>query len=278
MKGAWLPKAGKTYDTTHHDDGDAWLISYADMMTLLLGFFVLLYSMSTFDQEKTKTVSKEISKAFEKDAEAEVDDSDIVTLTENQLRAIKVLLSLSSPGRQSVDQFAETAQSKAQSASDGKNIGAASGSLPSKIQGQFAELQGTGLAKRSYRIILPSEILFEPGREILQSESARHLQGFIARLKAVQNIEYIEIVGHTDSIQISKNNKNGFNSNLALSSARAAEIADIFIRNGFAPRQISASGQGDSQPLFQEVIANKTVPENMKKNRRVEITVHLRGQ
>src|SRR5271170_1548655 len=77
------------------DHGGMWIVSYADMMTLLFGFFVILYSLSQVDEKKLSVVGKELAAAFRGEIEKKQSESQVGMLMEaRQIRALQLLIAM----------------------------------------------------------------------------------------------------------------------------------------------------------------------------------------
>ena len=124
------------------------------------------------------------------------------------------------------------------------------------------------------RFIFPSEIFFESGSDIIQTEGIKKLSDIAKSLNEISEkipskIDWVlRIDGHTDKIPI---NNEKFNSNWHLSSSRAINIVKLLIENGISPNRLVAAGFGEHSPLI-----NQENEEAYKKNRRIEIKLTRR--
>jgi len=116
-------------------------------------------------------------------------------------------------------------------------------------------------------VTLPDAILFDPGKASLKNATSKELDHIYSVLKAKYPGRHIEVAGHTDSDPIKKSK---WTDNLELSSQRAMSVARYLINKGVAENRISATGYGEGRP-----IASNSTAEGKKKNRRVEIVVHM---
>jgi chemotaxis protein MotB len=138
-----------------------------------------------------------------------------------------------------------------------------------KLVTQFKSLTDAGKLQveiRENRMIvrLGDKILFDPGKTDLKPEGKEALTQVAAVLKEIPNRNY-QVAGHTDNVPIKSKR---FRSNWDLSTARAVEVTNYMIGAGMEPKRVSAAGYADQSP----VVANDS-PENMAKNRRIEITL-----
>ena len=109
--------------------------------------------------------------------------------------------------------------------------------------------------------------MFDPGKVSLRNATSKELDHIYSVLKAKYPGRHIEVAGHTDSDPIKKSK---WTDNLELSSERAMEVARYLMKKGVAENKIAATGYGEGRP-----IATNSTAEGKKKNRRVEIVVHM---
>lgn len=122
------------------------------------------------------------------------------------------------------------------------------------------------IALRSGRmvLVLPADILFEPGKAKVGAKGREVLAEVGQVLGTVEDRRF-QVSGHTDADPI---RVSGFASNWQLSSARALEVVDILIGAGVAPAALSAAGYAEFDP-----IAANDSAANKAKNRRIEIAL-----
>ncbi len=138
-----------------------------------------------------------------------------------------------------------------------------------KLVAQFKQMTDSGKLQvevRENRMIvrLGDQILFDPGKTLLKKEGQEALKQVTVVLKDIPNRNF-QVAGHTDNVPI-KTGK--FRSNWDLSAARAVEVVNFMIASGMEAKRLSAAGYAAESP----VAANDS-PENMAKNRRIEITL-----
>lgn len=231
-----------------HDNHDRWLISYADFVTLLFAFFVVMYSISSVNEGKYKVFSDSLSIAFTNQPRSS-SDIQLLSPEEQKLKAL-------------VDR--RTARLGEQQRRIQERMKKIAGNLnqamaPMVGQGQVNIVQ----TRRGVVLDISASALFRAGEAALQP-------GSIEVLKQVASVvgkeEYaIEVEGHTDDIPISTLQ---FPSNWELSSARASSVARMLIDNGVAEKRLTVVGLASNQPL----VPNNS-PENRARNRRVTITI-----
>ncbi|MBN8572386.1 MAG: flagellar motor protein MotB [Candidatus Kapaibacterium sp.] len=228
----------KPHHHEEHDNAERYLITYADLITLLLGLFVILYASSQVDAAKYNGVVSAFTEYFE---EKQPDDPN----------SDKVL-----PGSQGIPApILPASQEKTLDELD-KDI---KKSFEKFISNGTLTLERTpkGLALR-----LPEMLLFRSGSADLQPVGLILLDTLASLFQGVRKQFIIE--GHTDSMPIKRNYM--YPSNLHLSSARALNVGYYLIQRGIDKSLCSAQAYGESQPL----VPNNT-EQGRQKNRRVEI-------
>ncbi len=248
---------------------DRWMVSYADFITLLMAFFVVMYSVSSVNAGKFRVLSNSMVTVF--NAEERPDAA----------RAAPIDLG---GGVMPQDQIKIAPQNVAmmeEAASSLQGAGAAPVEIvPAPRQGTAQQRLDTALGPLIKRddvrirdtrdwleIELASELLFASGSAELQARSLpaiREIASVIAELGKPVRIE-----GHTDNVPL---NGGRFLSNWHLSAARAATIAEKLGAAGLAQERLSAVGYGEFRP-----IADNATEEGRLKNRRVVIGVAKRA-
>ncbi|MBU3109436.1 flagellar motor protein MotB [Clostridium gasigenes] len=225
--------------------GDEWLATYADCITLLLTFFVLLYAMSSVDQKKMDNLSQ----AFKTVMSGESGD----TIMEYDLYNGTVPLI---GGEDDVEVPVDDAATAQQQMYDNVKKFVEENNLEKVVEIINSE--------RGIVIQLRDNILFETSSSILRGDSKEVLGKINSLIGSVPNQILVE--GHTDNRVI---NTSKFPSNWELSVDRSVNVVRYFIENmGQNPARFSAAGYGEYQP----VAANDS-EENMAKNRRVDILI-----
>lgn len=225
-----------------------WLDTYADTVTLLLTFFVLLYSMSSVDAEKLKQVSEALNtvmtgKTADSIMQYDTYDGSVPLIgkeskTEGQLEA----------DMEGESHFTRTYEDL-QEFIDKNNL---------------SELVSIQEDARGVVIQLKDSILFEKAKADIKPEAIVVLDSISTLIAAMPNQIIVE--GHTDNDPISTYE---YQSNWELSAARASRVLRYFVEEkGQLPSRFSVSSYGDTKPNF----AN-TTEESKAQNRRVNILV-----
>ncbi len=219
---------------------DRWMISYADFVTLLFAFFVVLYALSTLNEGKYKILAESVSKAFKA----------------QRTEPVIPELMRQDTGPLVADAFTKTFTG------DFRKIHHALEGL------EKAGIVSLNVEQRGVVISMADKVVFDSGRADIKPEAEKVLDDIAAVLKNMQN--QIKIEGHTDDVPI---NTPQFPSNWELSSARALSILKYLVaRHDINPVKVSATGFGEFRP-----IAPNDNPIDKAKNRRVDIVVVNEG-
>lgn len=236
-----------------------WLVTYSDMVTLILVFFILLFSMSQIDQVKFEAVSDSFRNRMimdfmpsmipaehpsesAKNLESGEDNNEFDTPTDL-------------PDKTDKDNEAEEEDTLDSLVTDVEDFLDAN------------DLNDVITATRTDRgvvLVLQESILFESGEAEIIASGRPFLKRIGTLLSGIPN--YVKVEGHTDSRPISNFR---YPSNWELSGARASSVIRYLIENNdYAESRFSAVGYGDTKPLVPNTSAN-----NWSKNRRVEIVI-----
>jgi chemotaxis protein MotB len=214
--------------------GQGWLTTFNDMATLLMVFFVLLFTMGSLDVKRFK----------------------------NFQDALQSAMGVLHEGRHAP----EGTLSRRSSALAPETAGHAEGSAGKEAEGLESLVETQGLeaeyTDRGIRLTLDDKLLFGSGSAVLTDEGKQLLIRVAAVIRDFDRTVRIE--GHTDNVPISTVN---YPSNWELSIARAITVVKYLIQSGgMPPERFAAAGYGDSRPR----VANNS-PANRASNRRVEI-------
>ena len=228
---------------------DRWLVSYADFITLLFAFFVVLYAFSKADQKKSSEVSVAIQTGLQ---------SLSLTNTAKIPQGTKAAVQPSTPEHQMETGDISTPSLRTIGRDLQQRL------APEISRGTIAiEFSRDGLV-----ISLREAGFFGSGSARPRSETMPVL---FKIADALQKTTYdVHIEGHTDNIPV---HNHMFDSNWELSSARAVVITRMFLQlHSIEPQRLSASGFGQYQP-----IADNETAEGRAKNRRVDVVVTANG-
>lgn len=231
-----------------HDNHERWLISYADFITLLFAFFVVMYSISSVNEGKYKVFSDSLSIAFSEQPKSS-SESKIVSPEEQMLKALvdRRTARLGEQQRKIQEQMKKIAG----------NLGEVMAPMVDKGQVNIVQ------SRRGVVLDISASALFRAGEAALQPGSVEVLKQ-VASVLGKESYA-IEVEGHTDDIPIATAQ---FPSNWELSAARASSVVRMLIENGVQAKRLTAVGLASNQP----VVPNDS-PENRARNRRVAITI-----
>ena len=230
---------------------DRWMVSYADFITLLFAFFVVMYAFAKADQKKQMQVSAAIDSGFsslgvfhdatsspaEGAARAQTATPMNIVMNENVLSPARV--------KDDLEHVRLELEQK----------------LSSQVSTHTISIQ---MGRDGLVISLREAGFFSSGSATPKPESLPVLRQIAASLG--HTLYDLRIEGHTDNIPI---HTTEFDSNWELSSARATRIARIFIDlNAISPERISAAGYAEFHP-----VAGNDTADGRAENRRVDLVV-----
>ncbi len=257
----------------------AWQCTFADLMNLLLCFFVMLYAMSSIDEEKFELIAASFNQSFSifsagataigdgvlisngvsqlneldqyinstgKAAEGEVDEN-LDKDKDKDADAESAMDTIEEAGLQESEQMAENVQE----AVNEKDL---NGDIDVDFTAQYVELT------------LKGSLLFDSGSAVLKADVYPVLDQVGVILERYAD-GTIEIEGHTDNVPMSSAR---YANNNELSDARALSVFDYLVAHtALNPADIKHSGRGEYVP-----VADNSTEEGRAKNRRVEIRIY----
>ena len=240
---------------------ERWLVSYGDLLTLLLAVFVVMYAMSQSDKKKTEEVMQSMQAAFGMaQAGAPAPKINVInSSTVNPIPDIKPRLSSvqSEKGRTNIISPRTTATD-----TDFRQIKSSIEAYLTK-EGMRDKVS-VGITKRGLVVSLKEAGFFDSGSADVRRQSLAIIASIAESLNNYSN--ELRIEGHTDNVPISTAK---FRSNWELSTARANNIMHILTENyGLLPEKISTVGYGEYRP-----IDTNDSQEGRTKNRRVDIVL-----
>ncbi|KWX75822.1 flagellar motor protein MotB [Paenibacillus jilunlii] len=270
--------------TGGRESRDRWMITYADLITLLLIFFVILYAMSSLDTQKFNIVTGSLSDTF-KSGNPVLDGGD--GLLEGQKGMESEGTGNGQKGK--TGDGAESGMNQEQQNAGGSPAASPPADTQPSAREQAFRDQEAKLAAlmgvitryvednnlggqifvadkpQGIAITLSDRYLFDAGRAELKAPAfpaLRQLAGLFRGIGATISIE-----GHTDNTPVSAGSR--YNDNWELSGARALSVLRFFLDNeGLSPGKFQYAGYADTRPAV-----SNSIPEGRQKNRRVEITV-----
>ncbi|XXM71766.1 flagellar motor protein MotS [Lysinibacillus sphaericus] len=221
-----------------------WMVTFSDLITLILVFFILLFSMSQIDIVKFRAIAD----SFQQKEILDFDPS--------------IIPSEQSSGKTNLEMTGEIADRKDKQEEELRG-------LLSDVRSYLREngLDEIVTATRTERgvvLVLPEQSLFDSGEADVLPSSYLFLDKVAALLERIPN--FVKVEGHTDNRPISTSK---FPSNWELSSARASSVIRYLTStDDLDPKRFIAVGYGDTRP-----VAPNDTEENLQKNRRVEIII-----
>ncbi|SEU15148.1 flagellar motor protein MotB [Paenibacillus sp. NFR01] len=256
--------------TEGRENRDRWMITYADLITLLLIFFVILYAMSSLDTEKYKQVSGSLSQTFANgnpvlEGGNGVLDGQKGGSQNGQPEGATAAPSAAPSASPGTDTGTPTAREIAFREQEAK-LSALMGVITKYVEDNnlgdqiFVADKPQGIA-----ITLSDRFLFDVGKAELKSPALpalRQLSGLFRGIGATVSIE-----GHTDNTPVSAGSR--YSDNWELSGARALSVLRFFLDNErLDPDMFQYAGYADTKPA-----ADNATAAGRQKNRRVELIV-----
>ncbi len=226
---------GSASDMAEAPDRERWLLSYADLLTLLLAFFVVMYSMSEVDVTKLSSISESFS---------------------GGVKSVEM-----GPGEVNSVSNVDTAVVSKDASADTPQPITKTEMLASLFDGDVAVNEGEG---DWVLVTMDSSVLFRSGSaDVVAINALRD----IALTLSVYDGEII-VEGHTDATPISTER---FPSNWELSAARAAAVVRLLESAGISSSRLNATGLADTRPLMSNETAegrerNRRVVFRLKRN------------
>jgi chemotaxis protein MotB len=250
-----------------HVNHERWLITYADMITLLMVLFIVLYSISQVDLAKFRRLKEGVAGGFGGTAAAGA-----LSGGAGPLPGGAGVFDAGLHGTRAVT----SAQAAQAALADAEARAAGARQQRAVLQGAQQEIQrslardGLGdtvkfrLEARGLVVTIVSDkVLFDPGQADLKPEGQDIVDKLAAVIGRLPNMLAVE--GHTDNTPVSGR----YPSNWELSTARATTVLrELIDRHGISPNRLQAAGYADERP-----VAGNDTPEGRSANRRVELVV-----
>ena len=255
---------------------ERWLVSYADFITLLFAFFVVMYSISQVNEGKYKVLSETLAGTFApREAAVRQRSLDPIQIGEvalsNPLNFIPLEPSVIVESDPASAETTEPLTDKA--VEDPGELPAEFQQINDQLDEVFGDLMQQELItvrgnEQWLEVELKSSLLFSSGDARLSTPALELLASIADILKDQPNPVRVE--GFTDNLPI---NTLQFPSNWELSSFRASAVVQLFIEEGLAPDRLAAIGYGEFQPVADNITA-----EGRAANRRVVLMISKTGE
>jgi chemotaxis protein MotB len=250
-----------------HENHERWLVSYADMITVLMALFIVLFAISQVDQQKFVELKAGLADGFGQSASVPVSGGTGLLTTSGIVPDPVQLDAGQGPGvapaeRTDADQSARQAAAQAEL------------ERLKRIQDELeASLEGRKLADRvRFRItdrglvaaVVADDVFFASASAQIQPTGRRVLDAMAPTLRSLP--EEIDVEGHANHLKIVGGQ---YPTNWELSTARAASVVRYLIEaGGLVPDHLVATGFGDTRPLYPT-----DDPQALSGNRRVDLVV-----
>ncbi len=248
-----------------HANHERWLVSYADFITLLFAFFVVLFSSSQVDKRKAGKIAAAMQEAFQQMGIFQTTNSRTPMVTADPLPAENIQPIEDGKGISGRGQMASAFEKITGSHPSPNDLWTVQKQLTSALAPEIQRHEVVLKANREGLVISLREIgFFDSGSEDLRPTSEAAVQRIAGVLSAQPND--IRIEGHTDNVPIHNAH---FTSNWELSTARATEMIRLFITHYNLPAtRLSAAGYAEFHP-----VATNETDDGRAQNRRVDIVV-----
>jgi chemotaxis protein MotB len=246
-----------------HVNHERWLVSYADFITLLFAFFVVLYSSSQVDKRKVGQISQAIQAAFQQLGVFPDSNKQLPILdSPGSIRPSLPIPELDDQESKALKQMGQKQDPSPKPGLDAK-----------RLMRELEEVLAPEIKKQEIRVhdgpdgvvlSLQEVGFYDPGSDQLRP-GAYAILGRLAPILSGYGSE-LRIEGHTDDVPI---HNARFASNWELSAGRATGLVRLFVdRYGFEPQRLSVSGYSEYHP-----VASNSTPEGRQMNRRVDIVI-----
>ncbi len=248
-----------------HSNHERWLVSYADFITLLFAFFVVLYSSSQVDQKKVGKLALAIQVAFQEMGVFPASTTQI-PLDSNEPMPFSTVQAIQNVNRSAeLGRIAPPPGDSLSAASEEADLSTLQSELQDALHHEIA-LHKVALHRETDGLVvsLLEFGFFDSGSATIKPESLAALDR-LASILAVRTCR-LRIEGHTDNVPI---HTAQMSSNWELSTARATELVRLLImRHRFAPQRLAAAGYAEYHP-----IASNLTASGRAQNRRVDIVI-----
>ena len=249
-----------------HENEERWLLTYADMITLLMALFMVLFSISSVNISKYKSLQQSLQDAFSGKIL-----SGGSSIAESGSDAGKAPTSQATPAIAPIKpQVGQTSRNN-NTARDNREFQKIKREIDkyARQHGLSKQLQ-TAIARRGLVVrLLTDRVLFDPGQAALKTPGLPLLDK-VAHALEIDQTHPILVEGHTDNVPISGSQ---FPSNWELSTARASVVVRYFIHDGIDKFRLGAAGYANLYP-----VASNSSASGRSKNRRVEIVLLRKDQ
>ncbi len=267
----------------HEESSERWLLTYADMITLLMALFMVLFSISSVNISKYQTLQKSLKAAFSGNILPGGKDVAQQGSTANASHVpasveLQALEPVETQGASSLENSNAHGSESTTVVSTREVVAQAEASEFAHIKHEldayaashgFSSSVQTTVERRGLVIkVLTDDLLFASGKADLEAR-AGSLLNEIGALLNIDETHPIDVEGNTDDVPI---HSSQFPSNWELSTARASTVVRYLISRGVSASRLTATGNADQRPVASEATA-----AGRALNRRVEIVLRRKG-
>ncbi|WP_177420488.1 flagellar motor protein MotD [endosymbiont of Lamellibrachia barhami] len=247
------------------ENHERWVVSYADFITLLFAFFVVMYSISSVNEGKYRVLSQTLSNAFQEPSRSqepiqigEISRSSGDPMGAEGTNALIQTEIRFGPGTYDDDGLLDNA------VDEGQRLSYLAATIGDMLE-PYIEKDLVDVSHSDTRVIvdMKNKMLFPSGSAKLSRAAVKVLRDISSILRPLKN--QLQIEGYTDNQPI---HTPEYPSNWELSAARAASVVHLIARMGVAPERLAAIGYGEHRP-----IADNDSETGRQKNRRVSLVI-----
>jgi chemotaxis protein MotB len=230
-----------------HENHERWLVSYADFITLLFAFFVVMFASSQVNKKKVASIAASF--------ESYIKNGKVRQTANAAVSGGAVGTGSGEPSAEGVSR---------------PELAAVKASLEKELSVEIGQRKIVlSLQPRGLVLSLRESALFSPGSDVIDGEAASTLNKIAAALRKLSG-QPVRLEGHTDNVPIQTQK---FPSNWELSTARATAVLQLLTgRFQIAPERLAVAGYADFHP-----VASNDTGEGRAHNRRVDIVVLSRS-
>lgn len=268
-------RRGKKHEEEEHENHERWLVSYADMMTLLLVLFVVLYAMSQVDQQKFAALAKGLAASFGGPITAQPGPTPEGSVLDGLPGAVDIASAIVPD--QTVEQTEVDAAAAQAALAEARQVAAEAraeyedlSEVREQIEAALAAAGHAGAARfeideRGLVVhIVADQVLFDAEQAVLRPEGRQILDAIAPTLRGLPNSLGVE--GHANHLPVTPGGI--WPSNWELSAYRATTVVRYLTTGGVPGARMVANGYSDTRPLVPP-----TDPNSISVNRRVDVVV-----
>ena len=247
---------------TSHVNHERWLVSYADFVTLLFAFFVVLYASAQIDKHRAVRLAEAIDSAFQQLGVFQKSNR-----KPGQSEA-RIALPASVDAGQDLSRWATSGQDKLGGEQKKEDFNAIRSELASALAGEIQRNEVALHMERDGLVVSLREMgFFDSGSATIKAGAEAAIARIADILRA--HASAVRIEGHTDNVPI---HTSQFASNWELSTARATGLVKLLVeQNGISANRLSAAGYAEFHPA-----ASNDTSKGRQLNRRVDVVILTR--